>query len=142
MDVGTAAIIVSVLTLLLNLAMSLRSSQWGLPDRLAQMEKRLMEAVEGHRTAADLEMDKLRSMIDGKADSIRREFGETVSAMQHKIHEFETWSRDNFVRRGSFEQVISRMDVAQQDRDARFEKRLDRMEGKLDALHARPIPPI
>ncbi len=79
----------------------------------------------------DLEKDLIEV-----ADRVRREFGETVNAMQKKIHEFETWARDEFVRKQSLEALMTRTEKAQELRDDRLEKRLDRIEKKLDDVSA------
>jgi hypothetical protein len=47
--------------------------------------------------------------------------------MQVKIHEIETWSRDEFVRKQSFESAMVRLDT-----------RLDRIENKIDSLRQHP----
>jgi hypothetical protein len=90
---------------------------------------------------ADEECKELRKIcaaadkeIDEVADRVRHDFGETVSAMQAKIHEFETWSRDNFVRKESLNAMMLRFEKAQEARDERLEKRLDRIETKMDEL--------
>lgn len=97
------------------------------------------------QVAAEVEAD-LKSFADklGKlekemieiADRVRREFGETVTAMQQKIHEFETWARDEFVRKQSFEAMMARTEKAQELRDERLDKRLERIENKIDEASA------
>ena len=133
-DTGTAAMIVAGLGLVLNLVVAAKSAQWGLPDRLSKMEGRIMGAVEGHRTAADQAIDKCRDEMVTRADTIRREFGETVSAMQSKISEFEKWTRDTFVRRDSFLTVTDEVKAALSERSVSVDSRFDRIENKIDKL--------
>lgn len=103
------------------------------------------EAENALHVAAEVEqevsasIEKIATLRQDSADArdrMRREFGETVSAMQHKIHDMETWSRDEFVRKKSFEEFLSRMEKAQEQRDERLDKRLERMENKLDEAAA------
>ena len=44
---------------------------------------------------------------DQRFDALRREFGETASALRTKITEVELFSRDNFVRRDSLKEILS-----------------------------------
>lgn len=137
MDVSTIAAIVAVGALVLNIVLSVRGGAWGMSDRLASMEQRIMGAVSEHKSALDLSVDVIRKECDEKVEISERRFGETISAMQAKIHEFETWTRDTFVRRDSFSQAIVRMENGVAERDLRFDKRFDRLEAKFDELIAR-----
>jgi hypothetical protein len=101
-------------------------------------ENALQTAAECDEERKELEMriNSLTSDIADVSDRIRREIGETIMAMQKKIHEFETWSRDEFVRKQSLEAMLARTEKAQELRDERLEKRLDRIEKKLDDASA------
>lgn len=61
----------------------------------------------------------------GRAEALRQETGEVGHALRSKIHEVETWNRDTFVRKDSFNMVISRIEGA-------LEKMGDRLESKID----------
>lgn len=100
----------------------------------AEAENALHVAAEAEQEASAIaeKIIELRQDSAEARDRLRREFGETVSAMQHKIHDLETWSRDEFVRKKSFEEFLTRMEKAQEQRDERLDKRLERMENKLD----------
>ena len=45
----------------------------------------------------------------GRSESLQKEAGEMGHALRTKIHEIETWSRDHFVRKESFEFVVNRI---------------------------------
>lgn len=62
-----------------------------------------------------------------RGDTIRHEFGETASAMRQKMHDMETWNRDNFVRKESFELVVSRIEKSMEKLGDRFEEKLDKI---------------
>lgn len=134
MDIATLALGIAGLGLFLNIIVAIRSAQWGLPDRLAKMEGRIMNAVEGHRTVVDQVLDKTRDEMAARADTIRREFGETIAAMQSKIFEFEKWTRDTFVRRDSFLTVTDELKSTLADRSDGVDNRFDRLEDKIDNL--------
>lgn len=67
-------------------------------------------------------------------DTARHEFGESCNAIRQKIHEFEKWSRDEFVRKGSFEIVIARMEKGMETLGDKIEKRLDRMAERFEKI--------
>ncbi len=69
--------------------------------------------------------------IEERQDRMSREFGETVQAIRQKVHEVETWARDEFMRKEDFEMV--REDIVRLA--DKLEARLVRMEAKLDARH-------
>ena len=141
MDAGTLGAIAGILVAAITiLGFGMRHS-----DRITKANSTAESALQ---TAA--ECDELHKETDQRIgriehdfvenmDRIRREFGETVSAMQTKIHEFETWSRDEFMRKQSFEAIIVRSEKAQEVRDERLERRLERIEKKLDEAASRNI---
>lgn len=105
--------------------------------KLAQMEARIMSSITGHREELAGTLEQLRAHATEEANRARREFGETVLAMQAKIHEFEKWSRDHFVRRDSFLQVSQESKQSIQQLGTDIGKRLDRLDEKIDAMQER-----
>ncbi|MCW5693309.1 MAG: hypothetical protein KIT48_13190 [Pseudolabrys sp.] len=132
--ISICALLIAASGLGLNILLAVRSGQWGLSDRLSSMEGKIMAAVKEHRDAVDTAVDKSRAELNEKAETIRREFGETIKALQAKISDFEKWTRDTFVRRDSFLKVTDEVKQALTDRDASADKRFDRLEDKIDKL--------
>jgi septal ring factor EnvC (AmiA/AmiB activator) len=62
-----------------------------------------------------------------RGETLRHEFGETGNALRTKIHEVETWNRDTFVRKDSFEMVIGRLEKSIDKLGDKIEERLDKM---------------
>lgn len=87
------------------------------------------------------EIDKHRDTFDGKVDQTSRNVGEALSAIRTKMHEIETWARDEFVRKGSLELVIHRQEVALTSEFQKIDKRFDRIESKLDVLQSGEAAP-
>lgn len=85
---------------------------------------------------------KLERYADSAAEHVRREIGETIQAMQTKIHEFEKWSRDSFVRRDSFVLVTKDIREGMQAQSASADSRLKDIDAKLDRLIERLIPKL
>jgi hypothetical protein len=79
----------------------------------------------------------IKNSLDRSAereDRLRHEFGETASALRAKIHDVETWNRDNFVRKGSFEMVIGRIEGSIEKLGDKLEARIDKA---IERLHGR-----
>lgn len=86
------------------------------------------------RTDMDAQIDNLQRDITKlekagmeRAETLRHEFGETGSALRTKIHEVETWNRDTFVRKESFEMVVGRIEKT-------FEKSVEKLEKSIEKL--------
>lgn len=93
--------------------------------KFTQMEQRITGTISQHRKEID---EEHTSAIE----ALRRECGESVAAIRQKVHEIETWSRDHFVRRDSFEVVVREIRDAISAQGANLDKRLDRIDAKLD----------
>lgn len=126
--VAIVAVMFTAATLLLHVVVAVRSGQWSMPDRLAAMEKRLNDAIT--QTRKDVETD---------LNQVQANFGETVTAMQQKIHEFETWTRDTFVRRDSFALVTKENREATNALSDRLSGDIGRLEIKIDQIIGREI---
>src|SRR5258705_13277125 len=75
--------------------------------RISQMELDIREDVDANVDNLQRDVRKLEAET---VEAHRREVGETVSAIRQKIHDVETWNRDTFVRKETFEQVIGRIE--------------------------------
>lgn len=64
--------------------------------------------------------------------ALRNEFTEKIAALSAKVYQVEIWSRDEFVRKGSFEAVIARMEKGFGDLRSEITQRLDRMADRIE----------
>lgn len=101
----------------LNVIVAVVGLTWG----LAKIRDTVRDEIEVHRKGFDEEIDTLR-----------HEFGETVRAIREKVTEVELWTRDNLVKKDSFSVVTDRISREVRDLGERLDKRLERMEGKID----------
>ncbi|UPT85173.1 hypothetical protein HAP41_0000033330 [Bradyrhizobium barranii subsp. apii] len=62
--------------------------------------------------------------------ALRSEFEEKFRSLSDKVYQVEIWARDEFVRKGSFELVIGRMEKS-------IEKIGDKIDAKFDELTKR-----
>lgn len=74
-----------------------------------------------------------RKEIDDRVEQQGRIFGEVAAAVRQKVHELELFCRDTYVRRDSFYKVSDDMAQSVQVSFDKIEKRLERMETKIDS---------
>ena len=76
---------------------------------------------------------------------LRSEYSEEIAAMKAhqvqelavlsaKLYQMEIWSRDEFVRKGSFEAVIARMEKGFGDLRNEIAQRLDKMTDRIEHI--------
>lgn len=115
-----ASTIITIASFVLTAGGVLVKVTWNLRD----MEAGLREAIA-----------KSRDEIEERQDRMMREFGETAQAIRQKVHQVETWARDEFVRREDFDKVSGDLASALDRLGDKIEARLVRMEAKIDAKH-------
>jgi hypothetical protein len=98
--------------------------------KLSRVEKSLLEAF-GSALKAH------RDEVDAETDQLRRELGETITALRAKITEIELYCRDTFVRRESFYEVTKGLADALRTLGDKLEARMDRFDSKLDRISER-----
>lgn len=121
--VGLAGFIVQTLVLAIT-------GTWA----LSKIRSELIEILGDHKSEMEGMHAALQREFDAEKRIIRSEFGETVKALSYKVHEFETWSRDHFLRRDSFIAASTEFRRAEEIRDVKYEKRFDRIDEKLERL--------
>lgn len=104
--------------------------------KASRVEKELREDMDAQVDNLQRDVVKLERAGLERAETIRHEFGETASALRQKIHEVETWNRDTFVRKESFELVVGRIEKSIEKLGDRFEDKLDKLVEKIQ-----PTPP-
>lgn len=65
---------------------------------------------------------------------LRAEFNAELHTLQAKLYQVEIWARDEFVRKGSFEIVVARMEKGLGDLGTKIENRLDKMAERMENL--------
>jgi hypothetical protein len=113
----SVAEVTAIAALALNIVVAIVGVTWG----LAKIRETIRTEIEEHRIAFDADIDGLR-----------REFGETAQAIRQKVSDVELWGRDNYVKKDSFGVVTDRISKEVKDFADRIDKRLERMESKID----------
>lgn len=108
---------VAIGSLCLNVGIAVVGATWG----ISKIKDAVRDAIEKHR-----------EKYDNDLDNIGRSFDEGLAAIRQKMHDLETWIRDEFVRKQSFDNSATRMERTIAAEFDKLEKRLDRMEAKID----------
>ena len=95
--------------------------------KVSQINSDIREYLDAQIDNLQRDINHLEKSDMERADSLRREFGETGSALRTKMHEMETWNRDVFVRKDSFESAINRLEKATENAVNKIDRRLDAM---------------
>lgn len=109
-----------------------RNAMLQVKGEIGKTELRLTTAISNARTEIDRRIEVHIQDIEEQLDAHRRDTGEMGLALRTKIHEVETWARDNFVRGGTFNKVTSELSSQIGELGKRIEGRLERMEDKID----------
>jgi hypothetical protein len=67
--------------------------------------------------------------------ALRAEFTAAHAELSAKLYQVEIWARDEFVRKGSFEIVIARMEGGFRDLRSEISGRLDKIAERLNTPH-------
>lgn len=65
---------------------------------------------------------------------LRSEFTKEIAAAHAKIYQVEIWARDEFVRKGSFESVVTRLENSMQLLGSKIESAVDKMAVRIENL--------
>jgi hypothetical protein len=94
---------------------------------LSRVEKELKEFFDAQIDNLQRDVSKLERAGMERAEILRHEFGETGAALRTKIHEVETWNRDTFVRKESFDLIVARIEKSMEKLGDRFEEKIDKL---------------
>jgi hypothetical protein len=98
--------------------------------QVSRIEQEQREYTDAQVDNLKRDMTNLERDSVGRGDNIRQETGEMGAALRQKVHEMETWNRDTFVRKDSFELVVGRIEKS-------IEKMTDKLEDKIDKMAER-----
>lgn len=105
-------LLVAVLTLLGGF---LKAIYW----KIDKVEETVTRKLDKHKEEIDDdlksirdELNRARTLTDAEFSIVRREFGETLSAIRQKINDVERDALERYVRRDSFDRVIERLEGA------------------------------
>lgn len=76
----------------------------------------------------------LRAEYTAEVTALRTEAAKEIAIISAKLYQVEIWSRDEFVRKGSFEAVIARMEKGFGDLRNEIASRLDKMTDRIEHI--------
>lgn len=118
---------------------------WKILGRIGDVHDASKQAMVDHQKSDDAAFALVHSELRSSAEEIRKEVGESMTAIRQKITDVELWSRDNFVRRDSFLAIIEALkndSKILRDDIRGFHDRLDaaflRLEKKIEGRPSKP----
>lgn len=66
--------------------------------------------------------------------ALRAEFNTDISELKEKVYKVEIWARDEFVRKGSFETVVTRLERTMELMGTKIETAVDKMATEVKNL--------
>lgn len=124
MDTATWAMLFAAAAFILNLGQRVFGGGWNLSKNLAEVEKRLMAAIDSSKK----EMEELTR-------TETHDFGETVSAIKEHVRQVEFHIRDNYIRKDDFVIQMKSHDDMLRLNFSNIMQRLERIEKNLDSKH-------
>jgi exonuclease VII large subunit len=128
MDYAVAALIISLLTLAMNIGLAVFGGGRGLSDRFGAMAK-----------SVTADIAELRKEVNEKQDRSENNVGDALRGMREHIHtiekavlEFRVLAAETFMRRDSYYKASDELKREVNSGFEKMEKRLERMEGKID----------
>jgi hypothetical protein len=76
----------------------------------------------------------IRNEYTEEVAAIRAEHAREIASLSAKLYQVEIWARDEFVRKGSFETVIARMEKGFGDLRNEIAQRLDKMTDRIEHI--------
>lgn len=90
---------------------------------LAKNKADIVAIISAHKESTALVMQQVRA-----------DYTVLYTSLDTRMHSFEKWARDEFVRRASFLNVINEARQQSAAQEAKYEKRFDTVDKKLDDL--------
>lgn len=123
----------------LNILVALVGGTWGISKITANISTEFQQELDGQKEDTTRRLDGLQRLMSGNELAMERNIGETGAAIREKIKEVELFTRDNFVRRDTFHEMVQLLTTNMQTQFGRLEETLNRLSDKLDRLVERAI---
>lgn len=106
-------------------------------DLRGEFNKRIAEI---HAAAAEMrgefnkQIAEIHAASAEKVAEIRAEHTREIAALTAKVYQIEIWARDEFVRKGSFELVVARLEKSMDLLAAKVEGSVDKMATRIENM--------
>jgi hypothetical protein len=102
--------------------------------RVGLLQATVLKLIQEYKDEVDKSIDDERLRTGAEFSILRREIGETMTAMRQKINEVEIWGRDNYVKKDTFNMVTDRITQSIEKLGNKIEGRIDKMDEKFDEI--------
>lgn len=99
-------------------------------DRLTKADARAL-AAEKAAEDAKVEAKEAKAEFVKEYANIRADYADLTA----KIYKVEIWARDEFVRKGSFELVVARLEKSMELLGVKFEGAVDKMASRIETMN-------
>lgn len=106
-------------------------------DKDATHERKTLQLAADLRSETERRFDTARRERSAEIDLAGRAYGEVANALRQKIHEVETWSRDNFVREQVFQNFLESVTKSNENLRADMNANYKQLNEKLDRMMER-----
>jgi hypothetical protein len=106
--------------------------EWGVIIAAAGLAILLLTTVGGLIWKLSRIEISVRAEADEKINNVRADAEDKINAQREKLYQVEIWARDQFVRKGSFELVVARIELGMRDLGTRVEGAVDKMTARFD----------
>lgn len=128
-----ALIIIGTLGFMLQTIILSVTGTWA----ISKLKADIIGIVDEHKEEAAKKLAEAIEARDNQVASLEAKMGEMGHALRTKIHDFELFCRDQFVRRDSFMNLINEAKRAEERREAKYDGQLQNILDKIDDLRDR-----
>jgi hypothetical protein len=89
----------------------------------------------GLRREHDKAIAEINKTTAEKEMQIRTEHGKEITLLSSKIYQVEIWCRDEFVRKGSFDVVVGRLEKSMELLGAKVENAVDKLATRIENMN-------
>lgn len=107
---------------------------WGLAIAAASLEIVILTSAVGIVYRITRVEVSLRAESSMEVAKIRAESTAALAAISAKLYQVEIWARDEFVRKGSFETVVARLERTMELMGTKIETAVDKMATEIKNL--------
>jgi hypothetical protein len=107
---------------------------WGLAIAAGTLEIVILSSAIGIVYRITRVEVSLRSDYTKEIALIRAESTASIAALSAKLYQVEIWARDEFVRKGSFETVVARLERTMELMGTKIEAAVDKMATEIKGL--------
>lgn len=145
-DIGSApSWVTTVATSVLSAVLGAAGAAWRARGLLADIDDKHDKKVADAKKEIKDEHDRLfreakeehirlSREVKEEADTLAHSFGEGLSAIRQKVHEVETWNRDNFVRREDFFEAMKTIHRSLENLSSELKMSMTEVRSKMERL--------